>query len=267
MSSFLDRYLHRESAIHRLDPRVKLLVTVAFIVGNVLLPTGAWAGYAVAWLFTLLVSTRANLGPGFALRRSFIALPFVLAGASVLFAGEGAALAQWQIFGRTLAVTSEGIVRFGALLLRTWLSVQMAILLTATTAFPDLTHALKHLRVPAVLVAVISFMYRYLFVLVEEAQRMLRARASRAAALPGRRAGGTLPWRARVAGNMGGQLLVRSMERGDRVYQAMVARGYQGHLLTMTHHSMARRDWQAAAVAVVVLLLIQLVGRLPVFDF
>jgi cobalt/nickel transport system permease protein len=262
VSSFLDRYVARDSPIHRLDPRVKLLATLAFIVGNLLLPDGAWIGFALAWLVVLLASALAALGPGFVVRRSFIALPFLLAGFSVVFATPGNAIARWQVAWLDLTVTDAGLVRLGSLMLRTWLSVQMAILLTATTSFPDLTHALRHLRVPPVLVSIISFMYRYLFVLVEEAQRLLRARASRSARQPGRHGGGTLPWRAAVAGNMAGQLLVRSMDRADRVYLAMLARGYRGELLTMNPHTMTTRDWQAAGLVLVTLLLVQVAGRL-----
>ena len=79
--------------------------------------------------------------------------------------------------------------------------------------------------------------------------------------LPGQKGGGGLLWRAKVAGNMGGQLLVRSMARADRVYMAMQARGYRGELLTMTRHTMQRRDWQAAALMLLLLAAVQLVGR------
>ncbi|MCB0078323.1 MAG: cobalt ECF transporter T component CbiQ [Anaerolineales bacterium] len=261
MSALLDRFISVDSPIHRLDPRVKLLATVGFIVGNVLLPDGAWLAFAAAWLLTLWISAFARLGVGFALKRSFIALPFMLAGFSVVFATPGREIAQWTPLGLDLRVTDAGVVRFISIMLRTWLSVQMAILLTATTDFPALTHALRHLKVPAVLVSIIAFMYRYLFVLVEEAQRLLRARASRSAVLPGQKGGGGLLWRAKVAGNMGGQLLVRSMARADRVYMAMQARGYRGELLTMTRHTMQRRDWQAAALMLLLLAAVQLVGR------
>jgi cobalt/nickel transport system permease protein len=86
-------------------------------------------------------------------------------------------------------------------------------------------------------------MYRYLFVLVDEVTRLLRARAARSAQLPGRKGGRTLAWRAGVAGGMAGQLFIRSLERSDRVYQAMLARGYQGTLLTMNPHVMRPLDW------------------------
>ena len=118
-------------------------------------------------------------------------------------------------------------------------------------------HALRHLRLPALLVAIISFMYRYLFVLADEALRC--------ACLPGYKSGGTVTWRARVTGNMAGQLFVRSYERSDRVYNAMLARGYSGHFLTLNPHVMHPIDWAAGALAVMILLAIQIVGRLIFF--
>jgi cobalt/nickel transport system permease protein len=138
----------------------------------------------------------------------------------------------------------------------------MAILLTVTTPFPDLMHGLRHLRVPGLLVAIIGFMYRYLFVLADEATRLLRARAARSAAPAEGRAGGTVVWRARVAGSMVGQLFLRSYERNERVYNAMLARGYQGQLLTMSPHVMTPRDWLAGLGALLLLVVIQIAGRL-----
>jgi cobalt/nickel transport system permease protein len=135
------------------------------------------------------------------------------------------------------------------------------VLLTATTRFPDVLHALRHLRVPVVLVGIIAFMYRYLFVLAEEAQRLMRARAARSARLPGARAGGSLGWRAAVVGHMAGQLFVRSLDRSDRVYQAMQARGYRGELLTLAPHVMQRRDWLALAVGLFLVIALYVVGR------
>ena len=138
----------------------------------------------------------------------------------------------------------------------------MAILLTATTQFPDLMHALRHLRVPHVLVAVISFTYRYLFVLTDEAVRLMRARQARSAKPIKGKGGGSIVWRARVTGYMVGQLFLRSYERSERIYNAMVARGYQGHYLTLNPHVMTPNDWLLGILAGVTLGIIQLVGRL-----
>lgn len=257
-----DRYLHGESLLHRLDPRVKLVVTVLFVVSNLLLPDGAWFAFLAAGAFLLLGARLAHLPPGYLLRRSFLALPFALAAVTVLFSRPGLPLWSLQLWRWTLTITDAGLLRFASILARSLLSVQMAILLTVTTPFPDLMHGLRHLRVPGVLVAIIGFMYRYLFVLADEATRLLRARAARSAAPAAGRAGGSLLWRARVAGSMVGQLFLRSYERNERVYNAMLARGYQGQLLTMNPHVMTARDWLAGLAALLLLAAIQLAGRL-----
>ena len=138
----------------------------------------------------------------------------------------------------------------------------MAILLVATTRFPDIVHALEHLHVPSILTTIIAFLYRYLFVLADEVFRLLRAREARSAAAPDSRSGGSVAWRAGVAGSMAGQLFLRSYERSDRVYNAMLARGYTGHLNTMNPHELHGVDYLATALAFFFIILLQLIGRL-----
>ena len=258
----LDRYKEGESLIHYLDPRVKVVVTVLFILSNVLLPDGAWLAFALAWGLVLVTSALSGLGLSYAVRRSFVALPFALAAVTIIFTLPGEPLVAWQVGPWHLVATDAGLVRFASIVMRTWLSVQMAILLTATTRFPDLIHALHHLHVPQLLVAIISFMYRYLFVLTDEAMRLMRAREARSARPLEGRGGGSIAWRARVTGNMVGQLFLRSYERSDRVYNAMLARGYQGQFLTMNPHVMRPTDWAIGAAVVTMLLLLQIFGRL-----
>jgi cobalt/nickel transport system permease protein len=261
--NLFDRYHARTSLIHRLDPRVKVVITLSFILSNVLLPDGAWLAFALAFAAVLVVSALADLGPGYALRRSFVALPFFLAAFSAIFALPGQPLITLALGSWRLTATDAGLLRFASIVIRSWLSVQLAILLAATTQFPDLLHALRHLRVPQVLVAVVAFMYRYLFVLTDETLRLLRARQARSARLAGPpAAGGTLAWRARVAGNLAGQLFLRSYERSDRVYSAMLARGYTGRWLTLNPHHMRRVDWLAGGVGALALVLLQALGWL-----
>lgn len=254
-----DRYLERESAVHHLDPRVKVLLAVGFIVAVALLPEGAWAAYGFAFLLVMGLGLAARLSPVVVIKRSLIGLPFLLAAVTVLFTIPGEAL--WVgPFG--LTVTSEGLTRFSSIVARALVSLQAAVWLTATTRFPDLLHAMRHLRVPAILVAIIAFMYRYLFVLADEVLRLIRARAARSGRLPGLKAGGSIAWRATVTGHMAGQLLVRSLDRSERVYQAMQARGYRGEMLTMSPHAMRPADWLALAAGAVVLALMVLVTSL-----
>ena len=160
-----------------------------------------------------------------------------------------------------LIPTDVGLIKFGSILLRSWLSVQVAILLVATTRFPDMIHAFEHLHVPVVLTTIVSFLYRYLFVLTDEVMRLLRARQSRSATVAGYRSGRNVLWRARVTGNMAGQLFLRSYERSDRIYNAMLARGYTGQLRTLNPHIMKSSDWLFAALSVIIILFLQLIGR------
>lgn len=256
-----DRFHEAESPLHRLDPRVKVVVTVLFILSNALLPDGVWAAFGLSWLLLLGLNAFSRLGADFTFRRSFVALPFALAALSAIFSPLGHPLATWTLGPLTLIPTDFGLVKFASILLRSWISVQAAILLVATTRFPDMIHALEHLRVPGILTTIVSFLYRYLFVLTDEVLRLLRARDSRSAAEPGRRSGRNVFWRARVTGNMAGQLFLRSYERSDRIYNAMLARGYDGHLRTLNPHILRPSDWTYGAAAAILLLLIQLVGR------
>jgi len=261
-SDAFDRYHETESFIHRLDPRVKVSVTLAFILSNALLPDGAWAAFACSWLFLLFANALSNVGLGFTFKRSFVALPFALIAITVLFSIPGEALTTFRFLSWDLTITDAGLLRFVSIVIRSWLSVQMAILLVAATRFPDIVHALEHLRVPSILTTIIAFLYRYLFVLVDEVFRLLRAREARSAAIPGVRTGGNVLWRARVAGNMAGQLFLRSYERSDRVYNAMLSRGYTGHLQTINPHELHRVDYITTALALFSILIFQLIGRL-----
>jgi cobalt/nickel transport system permease protein len=261
-SDAFDRYHEKESFMHHLDPRVKVVITVLFIVSNALLPDGAWLAFGAAWSFLLLANVLSQLGLGYTLKRSVVALPFAFIAITVLFSIPGKTIFTFDLFIWHPAITDAGLLRFISILIRSWLSVQMAILLVATTRFPDLIHALEHLRIPAILTTIIAFLYRYLFVLTDEVFRLLRARESRSAAFAGNRVGGGVLWRAKVAGNMAGQLFLRSYERSDRIYQAMVARGYTGHLYTLNAHEMKSSDYFVTAFALAFIFILQMIGRL-----
>lgn len=256
----LDQYQFTESRIHSLDPRVKVLGVVGFILSNALLPDGSWLAFALSWLVLLFANDLADLGLGFTLKRSLIALPFALVAASAIFAPIGNPLGVWDLGFVKLVPTDAGLIRFLSIMLRSWLSVQAVILLVATTKFPDLIHALEHLRLPKTLTMIIAFLFRYLFVLTNEVFRVIRARDSRSAGLPGVKSGRSLSWRIKTTGSMAGQLFTRSYERSDRIYQAMVSRGYAGHIRTMNPHQMVRADWLALAYSAVIIVVIQLVG-------
>jgi cobalt/nickel transport system permease protein len=144
--------------------------------------------------------------------------------------------------------------------IKSWLSVQFAVILAGTTPFSDLVAAMRGLHFPRILVAIVSFMWRYVFVLVDEVVRLRRAREARSAVLPGLKGGGTIPWRARVVGGMAGNLFIRSYSRSERIYQAMAARGYQGELRTLALPQLHTIDWGVAAAVAGYLAIVLAVG-------
>ena len=246
----LDRYIPRHSPAHRADARLKILLAAAAVLGIALLPVGAFGAYAVAWLVLVGASAFARLGPLRLVRGSWVVLPFVLVALPLLFTRPGEVLLTLELGPITLTVTDAGLRDMLSIMAKSWLSVQAALLLAYTTPFADLIDALRALRIPTVIVSIISFMYRYLAVLPDEAGRMNRARQARSAEAPRGRSGGSLGWRARVTGAMVGSLFIRSYERSERIYAAMLARGFTGQLQSP---DLARPDqrslaWFAAAL-------------------
>ncbi len=238
----LDRYIDGQSHIHRLDARVKLCLTLAYILGLAMLPPGAWlimGGYGALLWATILW---AQVGLPTILLRAMVALPFSLVAVTLVFSVPGQPIWQWHLGPWLLTASDAGVVRFASILLKSWLSVQAALLLTATTHFTQVLYALQAFRLPPVLVAILSFAYRYLFVMIDEAQRMLRARESRSAEIPGQRSGGSIIWRARVVGQMVGTLFIRAYERSERIYLAMLARGFTGEIRLLKPTLLSQRE-------------------------
>ena len=247
----LDRAVARDSPIHRADPRLKFVAVIAVILAIALVPVGGFAALVVVWISLLAASTLAGLGPLRLSRGAFIAAPFLLAAVPLIFIRPGEPLGSIG----PLTVSGEGLRMFATIAAKSWLSVQAALLLTFTTPFHDLVDALRDLRLPRILVAIISFMYRYLAVLGEEGSRMLRARAARSATAGAAGAGGSVRWRARVTGQMVGSLFLRSYERSERIYAAMQARGFEG-----TFRHLGTRAIEPAAWAIFGLLVAAIVG-------
>ena len=211
---------------------MKIVACVAFILALGLLPVGSFIALAAAWLALAVFSWVARVGPVRMVRSSFVALPFAAAAAPLLFTKHGDAIGTLDFGFFALTATWPGLYAVLTIVIKSWVSVQAATMLVFTTRFHDLMHGFERLRLPRLMVAIISLMYRYLAVLTGEASRMMRARAARSAMLPGAKRP-PVRWQAGVVGNMVGALFLRSYERSERVYVAMQARGYDG---TMVRH-------------------------------
>ncbi|MCC6146749.1 MAG: cobalt ECF transporter T component CbiQ [Anaerolineaceae bacterium] len=227
-SLILDPYQPGNSALHQLSARTKLLLTLGYILTTTTMPETAWRVYPILLVIILSTAYLAGVRLTRLIKRSLFVSPFLLAALPILFMLPGEPLWTIPAGSFVLTVTRPGVERFLSIGIKIWLCVQAAGLLTAVTAMPALLAALRGLRAPKILVAVAALMWRYLFVIADEAARLMRARSARSTQLPEHRSGGTLAWRAKVAGGMAGSLFLRSLERSENVFHAMQARGYDG---------------------------------------
>ena len=215
----IDHYLRIKSPIHSLDGRLKLIFTLAFIFCTSLLPTGSWAAYVFLFCILLSLMLVAEIKFSYLLKRSAIFLPFLMAAFPIIFDKTGVTLALFSIHELEVIVSQNGMLQFASLCVKAWLTVTAAILLASTTSFTELLQAMRSLKVPPLLVSVFGLMWRYMHLMVDEVDRLTRARLSRSSTIPELRShtGGTLAWRARVTGSMAGNLFIRSLERSERV--------------------------------------------------
>jgi cobalt/nickel transport system permease protein len=257
----LDRYVERDSPLHRLDARLKFILAILAIVSVSLLPTASWSALVIAWATLALLAASADLGPFRLSRAAFLALPFMLAALPLVFTRPGDILTALQVGPFPVSVSGQGLREFTTIAAKSWVSVQVALLLTFTTPFHDLVDGLRRLGMPVVIVSTIGFMYRYMAVLSDEAGRMMRARAARSGDLDGT-GGGSVSWRLKVVGGMVGSLFLRSFERSERVYSAMLARGFEGQFRHMHGRPLGASDWLLFAVSAAGLVLFVIAGQL-----
>lgn len=199
-ADFMDRFSRLDSVVHRRPAGLKLTIALGLVLALVLVPS-AWV---LAPAASLLVTAAAlsRIPPAFLLRRLLILEPFVL-GAAVLVLFE-----------------EDGTRRFALLIARATLCLATMILLANTTPFSELLRVMRRVRLPGLFITTLALMYRYLFVLVDETQRMRRARASRTFTASRRRV-----WA--INATIIGQLFIRASERAERIYAAMCARGWR----------------------------------------
>ncbi len=203
---------------HSLAPRTRLLCTLLMVFAIALTPNGRWWTWAIYGLGVLSVVFFSRVTKKVLFKR--IAVEFAFIGTvllGTLFRDGGEVLWSWGI----LRITTEGLTVLGSVTIKALLSLLTLNILTLTTSVPALLNALTALRVPPLLVATLASMYRYIGVLIREFQAMRKAAASRNLSNSG-------VWQRAIIGSMMGTLFIRTYERGERVYQAMQARGYQG---------------------------------------
>ncbi|UCF08649.1 MAG: cobalt ECF transporter T component CbiQ [Thermoplasmata archaeon] len=208
----------RSSSFFHVDPRAKVVGFVFTVVVVALLRD--LAPLLIVLVFVIFLILLSNIPPGHIFKRYTMALPFILIASASLYLYSG-------------TITSL------AMFLRVSSCVLLLVLLSSSTPFFDLLRASQRLGMPRLIIILMMFMYRYIFVFTEEYQRMRMARSARGFS------GGKhlLDKRAMMAlSSTAGMLLVRAYQRGTRIYDALLCRGYDGKIRTLTNMHLAPMD-------------------------
>ncbi|MEA3488665.1 MAG: cobalt ECF transporter T component CbiQ [Euryarchaeota archaeon] len=243
----IDKYSALDSPMHRFDPRAKIVAFIFLIFAVVLVPNLKLAFIALIGAILFLIASKLPLR--FALQHIkwvfLFVVPFVII---MPFTVSGTEL--FSFYGLTM--TYEGL-EYGILVaVRAISAVILVLPMIATTRFDITIKALGELKMPNMLVQMFMFTYRYIFVFVVEFQRTWRAMAARGFQLK------TNLYALKTIGRALGMLFVRSYERGDRVYQALRARGYTAKPKTLVEFKMRTSDyvWSVVVIGFAVSLLI-----------
>lgn len=233
--AYIDRFAAGDSPVHRIDPRAKVLVVLVFTALVVSVPK-----YEVAALFPYAVLPFAMLAFGgipfrFVAKHLLIVSPFVVFVA--IFNPLYDTRSVLVHVGERAFWVRGGLLSCANICGKFVLTVGALIAVVSTTRFSDLLHALAWFRLPRLFIMELSFLYRYLFLLVEQAMHMRRARDSRGVGA------GRLRWRLKTTGGIIGSLFVRTLERGERIYAAMASRGFDGAVRTLHHLHMHPSDY------------------------
>lgn len=222
------------SIVHRISPQTKLVAAIAFTVAVVVTPREQIWAFGVHALLLIAVAGMARIPARLIGRRMLIETPFVVFAVLMPFLARGERI---NVLG--LALSVDGLWSAWNVLAKATLGVVCSILLAATTPLRELLLGLERLRMPALIVQIMSFMIRYGDVIADEMRRMRIARESRGFVARDLR---QLPTVARSAG----ALFIRTYERGERVHLAMLSRGYTGRMPRTDAGGASRSDWTTA---------------------
>jgi cobalt/nickel transport system permease protein len=251
-SLFAETIARRTGLLQSIDPRVKVVSTLALLIAvglsrSLMVLAGL---YGVA----LLLAWRSAVPMGFFVKRVWLFMPFFtgLIALPALFITPGPAFVSLPL---GLVMTRPGILTASFLLLRVSTSVSLGVLLMLTTAWPTLLKALSVLRVPEGFILILGMTYRYIHLLLRLAEGMFLSRQSRVV-------GRLKPAdERRVLAASAGTLLNKSLYLSGEIYLAMQSRGYRGQAHTLDTFQMHAQDWIGGAVILGVVVVAIWLGR------
>lgn len=231
---FMDTIASKDSFIHRVHPLVKIIVTIAYVWFTVSFNKYNVAGLATMVVYPAAIFSLSGVSFGHSIKKLRVILPFVILMGILnpFFDREP----RFLLYGLTV---TNGMVSGLTLIIKGILSVLASYLLIATTRIESICYALNLLHVPDILVTQILLTYRYITVLLSEANHIFEAYSLRAPKQTG--------VHYKVWGSLIGQLLFRSIDRATALYDSMVLRGYNGNF---RHSQLKRAEWQDFAYLV-----------------
>lgn len=200
--AFIDSYADLNTPLHRMNSVAKVICLFIFLLLVILSPIKQLGLFIFYWvvIFSLILASRVPIR--FVLKKILEILPFII------------------IISLSLLFKQKGYILFLNCIVKAILAMLSILLISSTTKFHSLVHALSHLGVPKIIINLLSFMYRYSFLLEDEVLRTRRAYDSRNI--------NGVSWfrKIRILSNILGVIFIHAYERAERVYLAMCARGY-----------------------------------------
>lgn len=224
-------YVHEQGRLHLLPPECKLAAALLFILAVVATPREAFWAFGVYALLVLSLSRAANISIGAFGRRLTLEVPFLAFALLMPFFGTGS---QVEVLG--ISLYREGLWAGWNIVVKGTLGLGTSIVLAATTQVPEILVGMERLKVPRTFTAIGGFMVRYMDLIASDLHRMKVARESRCY-------DPRWIWQARAVATGAASLFIRSYERGERVFLAMVSRGYEGTMPGAGAPTALRSQW------------------------
>ena len=229
--------------LQQIDPRCKIVVTVLFLIAVLTVPLTSFD--QLLWLFIvpIIMSTLAGINYSRVFVNSLFVLPFV-----VLIGIFNPFIDRQPVILADGIVVNRGWINFGTIVLRGLLSMQCVLILIESTGFIRLCDALRRMGAGRIVTTQLMMVYRYIGVLVTEAIAMKRACQSRGFGKE------SLP--IKLWGEMVGRLLLRTVDRAERIHRAMISRGFDGTVRTKSGLVWRCRDtvFLIVSIAIIVVL-------------
>ena len=254
---FIDNESHIQSPMRSLNPKTKIVTLIGVVLIIVTTPVvemGVISLFLLYFAIALTIILISNVPISFFVKRFVIVLPFVLVAViAAPFVHGDIVFASIPLGFTTINLSQKGVLIVINVLSKSILSILFLSFLISTTPFSELILGLKELKLPYFLSDALSFMYQYIFILTDEAEKITRARDARLY-------GGRWIWHANTIGYIIGAIFVRSIERGERTFLAMKARGYDTRLINKKTDKLRANDYFFGIIVLFVSIVIRIYG-------